>query len=490
MEFRQHTPRRDALQRICNGFGGVALAGMLQQTGLLAEPTAGGPLRPRAAHIAPRAKRIIFLFMHGGPSHVDLFDPKPRLARDDGKPLPFPATRVTFAARGHLMRSPWKFRPCGRSGLPMSTLWRHLPTVADELCMLHSLCETNVSHGGACMKMHTGDEAQVRPSVGSWISYGLGTENQNLPSFITICPTSLHGGVNNFGPGFLPTSHSGVALGAPGYPNTPARNARFDYMANNRLSRAEQRLQIDLLAELQRARPAAKPSPIRGPSAGINGAELEARIQAFELAFRMQTAAPEAFDIGRESQATQRLYGIDDVVTRTFGEQCLLARRLVERGVRVVQLYHNRSSTASGCQIWDQHSDLKAGLINNCAASDRPISGLLTDLKSRGLLDDTLVIWGGEFGRTPTAEGKNGREHHPFGFSMWLAGGGVRGGRIHGATDEFGWYAQQDKVHVHDLHATILHLMGLDHERLTWRHAGRDYRLTDVHGRVVREILA
>lgn len=494
MEFRQHTPRRDALQRICNGFGGVALAGMLQQTGLLAEPTAGGPLRPRAAHIAPRAKRIIFLFMHGGPSHVDLFDPKPRLARDDGKPLPFPATRVTFAARGHLMRSPWKFRPCGRSGLPMSTLWRHLPTVADELCMLHSLCETNVSHGGACMKMHTGDEAQVRPSVGSWISYGLGTENQNLPSFITICPTSLHGGVNNFGPGFLPTSHSGVALGAPGYPNTPARNARFDYMANNRLSRAEQRLQIDLLAELQRARPAAKPSPIRGPSAGINGAELEARIQAFELAFRMQTAAPEAIDLSSESAATHRLYGLDDPVTENFGRECLLARRLAERGVRFIQVSHAHSLPFNNEQ-WDQHTHLEKGHTINVAQIDKPITALIQDLRSRGLLEDTLVMWGGEFGRTPTVQSSKdkhnlGRDHHTEGFTMWLAGGGVKGGFRYGRTDEYGYYATENRCTIHDLHATLLHLMGLDHERLTYLVDGRDYRLTDVYGQVARDILA
>ena len=271
---------------------------------------------------------------------------------------------------------------------------------------------------------------------------------------------------------FLPAALQGTCVTDLARPITNLSNASLD--------RNAQRRELDLIAKLNRFH--------RERAASTD--ELDARIASFELAFLMQTTAPEAFDIGRESQATQRLYGIDDVVTQTFGEQCLLARRLVERGGRVVQLYHNRSSTASGCQIWDQHSDLKAGLTNNCAASDRPISGLLTDLKSRGLLDDTLVVWGGEFGRTPTAEGKNGREHHPFGFSMWLAGGGVRGGVMHGATDEFGWYAQRDKVHVHDLHATILHLMGLDHERLTWRHAGRDFRLTDVHGRVVREILA
>ncbi len=468
--------RRRALERICVGFGGLALRGMLAEGAAAA--AVSDCLVARPPMLTPRAKRVIFLFMHGGPSHIDLFDPKPQLAKDDGKPLPFGGSRVTFADRGNLMKSPWRFEQHGESGIPMSQLWQHLPSVADDLCMLHSVCETNVAHGGACMKLHTGDEDQVRPSVGSWISYGLGTENRNLPSFITICPTSLHGGVNNFGAAFLPTAHQGVALGTPGYPNTPAKDARFAYMQSDRTPR-QQRLQIELLRELQH-------------QAANDDADLDARIQSFELAFRMQSAAPEAVDLSRESPATRRLYGMDDPETGNFARQCLLARRLAERGVRYIQVSHAHSLPFNNEQ-WDQHSHLVKGHSINVRQIDRPIAGLITDLKARGLLEDTLILWGGEFGRTPTVQkgsGELGRDHHPEGFTMWMAGGGVKGGYRYGSTDDYGYYAVEDRCTIHDLHATLLHLLGLDHERLTYRYAGREFRLTDVEGTVATKILA
>ncbi len=473
------------LQRVAVGFGGLALNSMLASQGhAAAGPLAARPLAPLAPHFPARARRIIFLFMQGGPSHVDTFDPKPMLDRHDGKPPPFKLARVKFAQSGNLLGSPWKFRPTGKSGLPMSELWQHLPEVADELCMLHSVCETNVAHGGATMKLHTGDEALVRPSMGSWVSYGLGTENNNLPSYITICPSSLHGGVNNWGAAFLPAVHQGVPLGTPGYPNSFAKDARFKYMESDRPLKAQQ-LQLELLRNLHQQRETDDP-------------QFSARLQSFELAFRMQMAAPEAMDLSGETAATKRLYGMDDKRTEDFGQQCLLARRFAERGVRFIQVNHGHTLKALGVptnEQWDQHSHLKAGHEINAAQVDRPITGLIQDLKSRGLLDDTLVLWGGEFGRSPTAEvTKNkaniGRDHHTEGFTMWMAGGGVKGGFRYGATDDFGYYAVENRMTIHDLHATILHLMGLDHTRLTYRYASREFRLTDVHGNVASEIIA
>ena len=482
--------RRRVLSDICLGFGGLALNSLLaerataQHTGDTVEQPGATSidshlLAPRPPHFAARAKRIIFLFMHGGPSHIDLFDPKPKLDKDDGKKLPFDETRVKFAERGALMRSPWRFRPCGDSGIPMSELWKHLPAVADELCMIHSVCETNVAHGGACMKLHTGDEAQLRPSLGSWVSYGLGTENQNLPSFITICPTSLHGGVNNFGAAALPAVHSGVPLGTPGYPNTKAADATFDFLQNSRLTAAQQRLQLQLLRQVHAASRA-------------GDTELDARLQSFELAFRMQTAAPEAMDLSGESKATQELYGLDDPQTQNFGRECLLARRFAERGVRFIQVSHAHSLGFNNEQ-WDQHTYLKKGHTANVGQIDKPITGLLTDLRQRGLLRDTLVVWGGEFGRTPTVQvgqAEPGRDHHPEGFTIWMAGGGVKGGFRYGRTDEYGYYAVENRFTIHDLHATLLHLLGLDHTRLTLPYSGRDLRLTDVYGDVATGIFA
>ncbi len=476
--------RRQMLNHFATGFGGLALNGMFAEQLLSGEnstKTRTSPLAARSPHHTPKAKRIIFLFMSGGPSHIDLFDQKPMLDRDDGKPLPFKERGVQFSKRGNLMRSPWKFRPTGESGIPMSELWQCLPEVADELCMIHSVCDTNVAHGGACMKLHTGNESIVRPSMGAWISYGLGTENNNLPSFITICPQSIHGGVDNYGTAFLPSIHQGVALGTPGYPNSPAKDAKFDYMNNARLSFEQQRLQLKLIRQMHH-------------NQNSNMADdLEARIQSFELAFRMQTAAPEVMDISGESKATRNMYGLDDSVTENFGLQCLLARRFAESGVRFIQVSHAGTLPFSNEQ-WDQHSHLKEGHAANVSQIDKPISGLLKDLKSRGLLKDTLVLWGGEFGRTPTVDQakktNQGRDHHPDGFTMWMAGGGVKGGFRYGKTDDYGYYAIENRCTIHDLHATIFHLLGINHERLTYQHEGRDFRLTDVSGNVAEGIIA
>lgn len=464
--------RRRLLRQCAVGFGHLALVSMLAEGAAVQAPRAPNPVAPRPPHVRARARRVIFLFMKGGPSHLDTFDPKPLLDRDHGKPLPFAKPRVQFAQTGTLLRSPWKFRRYGQSGLPVSELFPHVAQCADRLCVVNSLHGTNPAHGGAMLKLHTGSDSFVRPSMGAWVAYGLGTENRDLPAFVTICPTLAHGGVNNWGSAFLPAACQGVPLGNA---SVPVEQARVRYIQNPRLPREVQRRQLDILAaanreHLERA----------GPDLALEG-----RIDSFELAFRMQTAMPEVEDLSAETAATRRLYGLDDAATASFGRQCLLARRFAERGVRFVQVTHSDSMVQ-----WDQHSDLKKGHEKNAREVDRPIAGLLRDLESRGLLDDTLVLWGGEFGRTPTVEGGDGRDHNPEGFTMWLAGGGVRQGFRHGATDDYGYFAVENKVHIHDLHATILYLLGLDHERLTYRHAGRDFRLTDVHGRVVKDILA
>jgi hypothetical protein len=328
------------------------------------------------------------------------------------------------------------------------------------------------NHEPSLLLMNCGEARLIRPSMGSWVTYGLGTENRNLPGFITICPTLAHGGVSNWSAAFLPAAYQGTPLGNA---STPAERAHVAYIRNPRASQEVQRLQLDRLAEMNR-----EYSEQTGADRALDG-----RIDSFELAFRMQRNMPEVEDISGESPATRRLYGLDDPITANFGRQCLLARRFAERGVRFIQVTHSDSQVQ-----WDQHGKLRSGHAKNALEVDRPIAGLLKDLKSRGLLEDTLVWWGGEFGRTPTAEGNDGRDHNPEGFTMWLAGGGVRGGHRHGATDDYGYFAAHDKVHIHDLHATILHLLGLDHERLTYRYAGRDFRLTDVAGKVVRGVLA
>jgi len=462
------------LEKTTSGIGLLALAGLMDQEARGdASPIASvaNPLAVRASHYAPKAKRVIFMFMPGGPSHVDLFDPKPRLGQESGKPLPFEKPKLMRTQTGNLLGSPFKFQKYGQSGIDVSELFPNVAGCVDDLCVIRSMVADNINHNGACLQMNTGEQAFCRPSMGAWMLYGLGSENQDLPGYVVISPNQPAQGAPLWGSSFLPAAYQGTWVSDLKNPINNLKSPKFDLDA--------QREQLDLVKRLNEKHSQDRPED----------SALAARIASFELAFRMQMQAPEAFDTDRESEATKKLYGIGDPVTDTFGQQCLLARRLSERGVRFVQLFHTKSSKASGCQLWDQHGNLKQGLIDNTAATDLPIAGLLKDLKSRGMLEDTLVIWGGEFGRTPTAEGTDGREHHPFGFTMWMAGAGVKKGIIHGATDEFGWHAIQDKVHVHDLHATILHLLGLDHKRLTYRYSGRDFRLTDVYGEVVHDIL-
>ncbi|RLS90127.1 MAG: DUF1501 domain-containing protein [Planctomycetota bacterium] len=458
----QPISRRDALTNLCAGFGSIALAGLLAR-----EATAGGGVLP-SPHFRPRAKRVIFLFMHGGPSQVDTFDYKPLLARDHGKPLPFAKPRVQFAETGNLLASPWKFRQYGESGAWVSDLFPNVAQVVDDCCFIKSLHGSNPAHGGALLKIHTGSDTFIRPSMGAWASYGLGTENDNLPAFITICPTLGHGGVNNFSSGFLPAWTHGTPIGHAG---VPASRSQFEHMQAG-LPPELQRKELDFLQELNAQHMARNGSD----------AALEGRIESFELAYRMQSAAPAVMDLNGESEATKKLYGMDEKKTEDFGTQCLLARRFAQAGVRFVQCTHSYK--------WDQHGDLRSGHTTNAAEVDKPIAGLIRDLKAHGMLEDTLVLWGGEFGRTPTAQGGDGRDHNPHGFTMFMAGGGVKAGFSYGETDDYGYYAAVDKVDVHDLHATILALLGVDHERLTFRHGGRDHRLTDVSGKVVTSIFA
>jgi hypothetical protein len=468
--------RRQWLHSSCAGLAGIAVTEMLARIGAAAGSTdARSPLSPVPPHFAPRAKRIIFLFMHGGVSQVDSFDYKPLLTRDDGKPLPFDKPRVQFGATTNLLRSPWEFRQHGECGAWISDLFPEIAQLADELTFVKSLHGSNEAHGGALLKIHTGSDTFVRPSLGSWISYGLGTENENLPSFITMNPTLGHGGVQNFGAAFLPAAHQGTRIGERSNRRQPYEGQRvqatISNLTNSQISPALQRQQLAFLEQVNRQQ-----LERTGPAA-----ELEARIASFELAYRMQSEAPGVFDTSNETPDTLRLYGMDNPQTAAFGQQCLLARRLAEAGVRFVQCTHS---------YWDQHEALKEKHTENAGQVDRPIAGLLRDLKARGMFDDTLVIWGTEFGRTPVAQNSNGRDHNPHGFTWWLAGAGVKPGVSYGATDDYGYYAAENKVHIHDLHATILHLLGLDHERLTYRYAGRDFRLTDVSGRVVHEIFA
>jgi hypothetical protein len=474
----RHLTRRRLLEATGLGFAGLAMKGLLASPaaaaarGLAQEPALAAAAGP---HFPPRVKRVIFLFMHGGPSQVDTFDWKPLLERDDGKPCPLPAPRVTFSEnRGALLKSPWQFRQHGECGAWVSELFPHVAERVDDLCFVKSLHGSNDAHGGALLKIHTGSDTFVRPSMGSWILYGLGTENRNLPGFVTICPTLGHGGVNNWSSAFLPAAYQGTPIGNA---SVPAKEAVIRFLGNADLDREEQRRQWDLAQEFNRRHREER------PGAGTAEDALDARIAAAELAFRMQAEAPAVLSLDGESAETRALYGVDEMPTDNFGRQCLMARRLSEAGVRFVQCTHSYK--------WDQHGNLKADHTKNAAEVDKPIAGLLRDLRARGLWEDTLVLWGGEFGRTPVSEGgRDGRDHNPHGFTVWMAGGAVKHGFSYGATDDYGYYAAVDKVHVHDLHATLLHLLGLDHERLTYRHAGRDFRLTDVAGRVVKEILA
>lgn len=477
-ESPQHFLTRREMLRVCgNGFGMLGLASMLTDPAHAAidneADRAANPLAPRSPMFPARVKRVIFLFMSGGPSHVDTFDPKPRLTADNGKPLPFEKPRLERTRTGNLLASPFSFKKYGQSGIDVSELFPNVAGCVDDLCVIRSMVADNINHNGACLQMNTGEQAFSRPSLGSWLTYGLGSENQNLPGFVVISPAQPAQGAPLWNSSFLPAAYQGTLVSDL---KNPIVNLKSPAVSADR-----QREQLDTLQLLNDLHRRQRP--------GDDGT-LNARIASYELAFRMQREAPEAFDVERESVETKKLYGLDQAHTEIFGRQCLLARRLVERGVRFVQVYHTETSKRKSCQLWDQHGGLRSELPANCAATDVPIAGLLKDLKARGLLKDTLVVWGGEFGRTPTAEGTDGREHHPFGFTMWLAGGGVKAGTVYGATDEFGWHSVENKVHVHDLHATILHLMGIDHEKLTYQYGGRNYRLTDVYGNVVRGIIA
>ncbi len=467
--------RRSWLRAAGLGFGSLSFSVLLaQEAKLFAATQSDNPLAPRSPHFEPKAKRVIFLFMHGGPSSVDSFDPKDRLNRDHGKPLPIkrPLAFDNRSEAGPLMKSPWEFKPGGKSGVPVSDLFPHVRECVDDLCVIRSMVGEGVDHGAALLQTFTGTSTFIRPSIGSWTVYGLGTENQNLPGFIAIKPSLAHGGAKNWSSAFLPGAFQGTAIGHAGLKVDDIKNEPIEYLISKRYTPEQQRYELDMLQNINRRHEALRQ---RDP-------QLEARIQAFELAFRMQSEAPEAFQIEKESEATKKLYGLDDPTTQDFGWQCLLARRLTERGVRFVQCTHSYK--------WDQHSELYNGHTQNAREVDKPIAGLLKDLKSRGLLKDTLVIWAGEFGRTPVSQGGDGRDHNPYGYSIWMAGGGLKGGFIYGATDEIGYHAVEDRMHIHDFHATVLHLLGLDHEKLTYRYSGRDFRLTDVAGVVAKQIIA
>ncbi len=466
--------RRQFLARSGMGFGLIGLAGLL---GSAARSTAApyvNPMLPRPPHFAGKAKHVIHLFMNGGPSHIDTFDPKPELERIAGKELPTGTLR-TERRTGAAFPSPFKFRKYGQSGIEVSELFARTAECIDDIAVIRSMHADVPNHEPSLLLMNCGEARLVRPSLGSWVTYGLGTENQNLPGFIAMCP----GGYpiqesQNWQAGFLPSVYQGTYI--------DSQHTRVEKLIENirnaSVSLPEQRAQLDLLYELNE----------RHSRERQREAPLEARIQSFELAYRMQMEAADAFDISREPEYIRQMYGEGQQA-----RQILIARRLVERGVRFVQVWHGAG------QPWDNHDDLEVNHRRLAAQCDQAIRALLVDLKQRGLLEETLVIWGGEFGRTPTVElptpganaGKiNGRDHNHYGFTMWLAGGGVRGGTVYGATDEFGFKAVENPVHVHDLHATLLALLGFDHEQLTFRHAGRDFRLTDVHGRVIRELIA
>jgi len=449
--------RRQALRSASAGFGYLAFAGLASEAA--AREAAAGPLSPKKPHFAPKAKRVIFLCMRGGPSHMETFDPKPRLTADHGKPGRLKGCK--------LLGSRWKFEEHGKSGLEIVDLLPETAKHADKLCVLRGMHTDNENHPQALEQLHTGSFQFVRPSIGSWLLYGLGTENQNLPGFVSINPLTALGGTRYYQSAFLPAAYSATLLGDA---SRPTPNATVGNLTNPRLAPAAQREQLDLLRAMDGDLAAKTADP-----------QVEGLIQSFELAFRMQGELPKVMDLSKETKETLALYGIGGGPANTFGRQCLLARRLVEAGVRFVEITHTE---------WDLHGSLTSGMVRNCQQIDRPVAGLLADLDARGLLKDTLVVWGGEFGRTPEDPTQDGRGHNNKGFSMWLAGGGVKGGLTHGATDDYGYKAVTGKVHVHDLHATVLHLLGLDHEKLTYRHGGRDFRLTDVHGAVVNEILA
>ncbi|HEY1190562.1 MAG TPA: DUF1501 domain-containing protein [Gemmata sp.] len=479
--------RRTLLKTTSSGFGYLAFAALAnEQAARAAEGTAAAtnPLSPKKSHFPAKAKRVLFLSMDGAPSHVDTFDYKPKLTAADGKPAP--SRRGGFGGAGKLMGSPFKFKPSGKSGLYISELFPELAKHADELCLLNGMHTDLPNHPQAFIQMHCGIFQFPRPSMGAWVVYGLGTENANLPGFITLSPSGGNGGPVNYGSSFLPAVYQGTRIGRGGFGGGGAGAQQVPNLKNPKQNAAQQRVELDFLQALnQNALEAGGASP------GIEGL-----IGSYELAFRMQAEMPKLMDLSKESAQTQRLYGIEGGGggggrgpgggggpgggAAGFGRQCLLARRFLEAGVRFVEV------TMGG---WDHHRNLKDALTNSCTAIDKPIAGLLQDLKQRDMLKDTLVLWGGEFGRTPSAQG-DGRDHNARGYTMWMAGGGTKGGIAHGRTDDYGFEAVDGKVHVHDWHATILHLLGLNHEKLTFRHAGREMRLTDVKGTVVKDVIA
>ena len=446
--------RREMLKQSGAGFGGLAL------NALLSEESIASKLSPSLA----RTKRVIFLFMHGGPSTLDLFDPKEALSKDNGKPLPYDKPRIVSSKTGNLLASPWKFKRHGQSGASVSELLPNIASISDDLCFINSMHCSNSRHGGALLELHTGSDTFTRPAMGSWINYGLGSENDNLPGFITINPPSSHGGSGAWSSAFLPAKYGGTMISGKG------SNMNIPFIKSPLKERSQQRKEIDLINAFN-----------KNHISNFEGnTELESRIESYELAFRMQMAAPEIQNIEDESDHINKLYGADQKPTDEFAKQCIMARRFSEAGVRFVQVTH---------RYWDSHGNLKDEHTKLSKEMDKPVAGLIQDLKQRGLLDETLVLWGGEFGRTPVAQGNNGRDHNPHGFTMFMAGGGVKPGMQYGSTDEYGYHAEEKPVHFHDLHATILHLMGIDHTDLTYRYAGRDFRLTDVHGNIISDII-
>ena len=461
--------RRDMLGLCSTGFGALALAGLTGPAGAAARPP----------HFRPRAKHVIFCYMSGGVSHVDTFDPKPRLQREHGNPMPMKIERTQFNQNGNIFGSPYAFKQHGESGIPVSSLFPHVATCVDDLAVIRSMTSTANEHAQGNYFFHTGFTFMGHPSAGAWVSYGLGSENENLPGFVILQsgPANVpHGGVGLYGNGYLPAHHQGSILQSD--KTNAVRNIQSLEAPQN------QRRRLDFVNQLD-----------RGFVQTIGGdADVEAAIENYETAFRMQAAVPGLCDISGESEATKRLYGLDHphAMTRHYARQCLLARRLVERGVRFVELSCLPQNEGDGqaANPWDQHGNLEKGHTNMALQVDQPIAGLIKDLKRRGLLEETLIIWAGEFGRTPFSQGSNGRDHNPYGFSIWLAGGGIKGGTVYGATDEYGYHVVENKCTVYDLWATVLHQLGVDHEELTFRHGGRDLRLTDVHGHVLREIIA
>lgn len=457
MSDLHYLTRRRALRSLSAGFGYMAFTGLASQaSGRSALAT--NPLAPRKAHFPGKAKRVIFACMRGGPSHVDTFDYKPELSSNNGQKIDGRS----------IMESPWKFEPRGESGLPISELFPHLSRHADDLCLLNGMYGDVPAHPQAFVQLHTGSFQFVRPSMGSWVLYGLGTENENLPGFISLSPPARVGGAQNYGSAFLPALYQGTAIGALG---RPIKDANLQNLESKRLTSDLQRRQIDFIQEMNR--------DLKNRQDTNN--QIDGVIKSYELAFRMQAAVPDVMDLAKEPEEMKDKYGIGQPGTDDFGRQCLLARRLAESGVRFIELGHGN---------WDQHGGLRKNLAKNCTGIDQPLAALLGDLKERGMLDETLVVWGGEFGRTPHVKKQDGRDHNHKGFTFWMAGGGIKGGLRFGATDENGIAAVENRTHFHDLHATMLHQLGLNHEELTYRYAGRDFRLTDVHGKVLKDILA